>query len=123
VKPPLQRLAWVLFSQNTPPKTSHISLFPKPAPTKVQTDPIANTFIHRSERLGLGHTNLTTDSDGHQVHTYEYGNDTNRGILTHIKIDPMGHSWPSKSPNSDNKTATLVEGTEVIMEFFGRWTL
>ncbi|KAE8371754.1 Alpha/Beta hydrolase protein [Aspergillus bertholletiae] len=76
-----------------------------------------------SERLGYGHHNKTTELYGGNVQEYQYGSGDAFGIVTHYRIDGLGHAWPSMQPNSDNPNGTYLDATPIIMKFFKRWTL
>ena len=38
-------------------------------------------------------------------------------------ITGLKHAWPSTHPNDDSSTATVLDATPIIIEFFSRWTL
>ncbi|KAE8385808.1 Alpha/Beta hydrolase protein [Aspergillus alliaceus] len=76
-----------------------------------------------SKRLGYGlHSKTTKLYDGN-VWKFEYGHKGKLGIVTHYRIDGLGHAWPSTEPNNDNPDGTYFEATPIIMDFFRRWSL
>ncbi|GAA2569756.1 hypothetical protein GCM10010435_49820 [Winogradskya consettensis] len=38
--------------------------------------------------------------------------------LEHWKIDDLGHTWPSTTPNNDSATPTVLDATPLIWDFF-----
>ncbi|KAL9109764.1 MAG: hypothetical protein Q9227_005633 [Pyrenula ochraceoflavens] len=63
------------------------------------------------------------------MHSWGGGNgdgDGGGGVVQHYNISNLEHDWPSRSANDDDKSGTFTtcfEATEVIMEFFNRFTL
>lgn len=56
------------------------------------------------------------------VTRWSWGDDA----VVHFKYANMYHDWPSTFPNGDSKTLTTckeAEGTRVILDFFGKWSL
>lgn len=76
-----------------------------------------------AKRDGLGVRNKTREFFGGNVTEFRYGTGENLGMVTHYRVDGLGHAWPSKKPNSDNANGTYFDGTPVIMNFFERWSL
>ncbi|KAH7317934.1 poly depolymerase [Rhexocercosporidium sp. MPI-PUGE-AT-0058] len=77
-----------------------------------------------SKREGFGLTNKTTSLYGGKVLRYEYGAASGRlGIVSHYLVEGLGHDWPSRAANGDNKKGTYLDATPIIMDFFGRYTL
>ncbi|MFD8499114.1 alpha/beta hydrolase family esterase [Amycolatopsis sp. NPDC059657] len=38
--------------------------------------------------------------------------------LAHVRIEGLGHVWPSRTPNNDSATPTVIDATPMIWEFF-----
>jgi poly(3-hydroxybutyrate) depolymerase len=77
-----------------------------------------------SKREGYGVSNKTTEMFDGKVQKYEYGGeDGELGIVTHYLTDGLGHDWPSKEPNDDNKKGTYYDATPIIMDFFNKYTI
>jgi poly(3-hydroxybutyrate) depolymerase len=77
-----------------------------------------------SKRDGYGLGNKTTEMYGGKVQRYEYGEAAGRlGIVTHYLTDGLGHDWPSRGPNDDNRKGTYYDATPIIMDFFNKYTL
>lgn len=43
--------------------------------------------------------------------------------VEHYKIDGLGHTWPSTTPNPDSATPTVIDATPLIWQFFQRHPL
>jgi poly(3-hydroxybutyrate) depolymerase len=57
-----------------------------------------------------------------KVKRHSWGN----GVLQHYNETELEHTWPSKSPNDSDKSGkfeTCYEGAQVIMDFFGNYSL
>ena len=77
-------------------------------------------------RDGLGtEKNETTQLFGGKVQRYRFGKgeEEELGLVTHYRVEGLGHAWPSKEANGDNPDGTYLDATPIIMEFFERWTL
>lgn len=75
-----------------------------------------------AERDGLSEKKVLLEYGGEVQHTV-YGSGDCTGLVQGYKIEHLGHDWPSKHPNLDSDTPTVIEATEMIMKFFRRWTL
>ncbi|KAB8239532.1 hypothetical protein ETB97_000757 [Aspergillus alliaceus] len=76
-----------------------------------------------SKRLGYGLHNQTTKLYNGHVLEYQYASGDELGVVTHYRIDGLGHAWPSVGPNSDNPNGTYLNATPIILDFFKRWSL
>lgn len=74
-------------------------------------------------RDGLGTDNETSELYDGQVQRYRFGTGAEAELVTHYRIEGLGHSWPSRQPNSDNANGTYLDATPLIMDFFNRYTL
>lgn len=75
-----------------------------------------------AERDGLAAETVSSEYGGEVQHTV-FGSGECDGLVQGYKVEHLGHVWPSTKPNLDSDTPTVVEATEVIMEFFRRWRL
>lgn len=75
-------------------------------------------------RDGLGtEKNETTQLYDGKVQRYRFGEGEELGLVTHYRVEGLGHAWPSKEANGDNPDGTYLDATPIIMDFFKRWTL
>ncbi|KAF2173769.1 carbohydrate esterase family 1 protein [Zasmidium cellare ATCC 36951] len=65
--------------------------------------------------------NVTTQLYGGKVQKYDFGGKVD--FLTQWRVEGLGHSWPSTGANGDSSKGTYFNGTEFMMEFFGRYSL
>jgi polyhydroxybutyrate depolymerase len=47
-----------------------------------------------------------------------YGWRCRTAAVEHYKIDGLGHTWPSTTPNPDSATPTVIDATPIIWRFF-----
>ncbi|KAK6528512.1 hypothetical protein TWF281_009753 [Arthrobotrys megalospora] len=69
--------------------------------------------------------NMTEVTVNGSAHHFTWTCDGVVGAMQHYKIDGMGHVWPSTEPNFSQLAAkegpTVVEGNQLILDFFDRW--
>ncbi|WPG97430.1 putative feruloyl esterase C [Acrodontium crateriforme] len=77
-----------------------------------------------SNRNGFGAGNESTSMNDGKVTKYQFDSETSdhSGIITHYKIDGLGHAWPSTVANVDGGP-TFFNATELFMDFFNKWPL
>ncbi|KAI7701867.1 hypothetical protein KC353_g15101, partial [Hortaea werneckii] len=76
-----------------------------------------------SVRQGYGITNYTSNlpslNSAMTVTKYEFGGDAGQlGIVTHYRLG----GWTHNFPNVDTTSSTPVNGPQLVMDFFYRWT-
>lgn len=75
-----------------------------------------------AERDGIFEKKVLSEYGGEVKHTV-YGSGECSGLVQGYKVETLGHDWPSTEPNLDSDTPTVIEATEVTMEFFRQWRL
>lgn len=88
-------------------------------PRKDRCLPTIPHFITEwAKRDGLGSSNITTSQSSGNVIKYQFGASIHAtGLVTHYRIQGMGHSWPWKSEGH------YIDATEIAMEFFNNYRL
>uniref|UniRef100_A0A0B7JRU3 feruloyl esterase n=1 Tax=Bionectria ochroleuca TaxID=29856 RepID=A0A0B7JRU3_BIOOC len=76
------------------------------------------TWVRSNELDTKGNTTqLAADTPTTNITKYGFGD--KEGLVTHVFDSELGHHWPSKSKNSDNKgIPAKFEATPMILDFF-----